>query len=382
MPARPLKLDLYAQQTAQQHENERPPIGQQVDQTRVWWKSLRVPIDRGVGCIPPEALLWQDVSLLGLKPGCLGQAMDARSLVFLDTETTGLGAGGMVFLVGLAYFEGDSLVIEQLLGLDFPGEAGVLDALAKRLAGSEAVVTFNGATFDLPMLKSRAVLARQSIPYPQLQIDLYQLARRIFSKRLPRMGQQALEENVLGYRREGDLAGSEIPGRYFRFLKERDQSLLEDILRHNALDVQNMVSLAAVLCGMLADPLGACTHPEDIYCIARLYQRAGDKQKARALYAAVQDGLDGAAREALALMFRREKRYEDAFLAWQDMASAGQGGAGPYVEMAKYWEHRERNYGKALACAQKALACANAMEREDILWRIARLQQKEAKTCP
>ena len=159
-----------------------------------------------------------------------------EEICFLDTETTGLshGAGTVAFLVGVGYFEEDAFVVRQYLMRDYDEEAFVLSRVSEDMQRSKLLCTFNGQTFDLPLLEVRYTMQRMREQYVHRpHVDLLPASRRVWKLRLRRCNLTALEEAVLGIAREDDLAGALVPERYFSFLKTKDFSLLEDILDHN-----------------------------------------------------------------------------------------------------------------------------------------------------
>jgi hypothetical protein len=175
-------------------------------------------------------------------------------MVFLDTETTGLsgGAGTLPFLVGVGYLHEGAFVVEQVF-LDHPrDEPAMVAHLARTLARFEQAVTYNGRAFDLPLMQNRFVLQRT--PWPGLgeMLDLLPGTRRLHRRHLDDRSLGSVERNLLGFAREGDVPGSEIPGIYHRFLLTRRSDGVAEVLRHNLWDVLAM----AALIGFQADLLG------------------------------------------------------------------------------------------------------------------------------
>ncbi len=165
---------------------------------------------------------------------------DASRLVFLDTETTGLagGTGTCAFLVGIGNVEGMKFVVRQFFLRDYPEEKAMLEALAEALEPCQGIVTFNGKTFDVPLLETRYALARMKSPLDRLiHFDALHPARRLWKLRLESCKLTDLEEAILGISREGDVPGSEIPAIYFDYLRTGDARGLQPVFYHNALDV-------------------------------------------------------------------------------------------------------------------------------------------------
>ena len=184
--------------------------------------------------------------LVDLPPGC-----------YFDTETTGLstGAGTVVFLAGLGHVEGDQLVVRQLLLPDYPHEAALLRLVCDELAELPRVVTYNGRGFDLPLLITRLTvhrLFRELAALPELHDDLLPVARRLYRRPLGGARLADVEFGVLGVIRNSDCPGSEVPSRYFGYLRGGSPDLLTDVLDHNLQDIVSLALLEAEIVRMRA----------------------------------------------------------------------------------------------------------------------------------
>ena len=160
------------------------------------------PMPEGLYAPAPEALR---------RMGWNGRPFDIEKCLFLDTETTGLsgGAGTVAFLVGIGYAEGDDFVVEQYLMKDYADEADMLDQLARRMERFDAVCTFNGRNFDLPLLQTRFTMCRMRDRWREMeQLDLLYPSRRTWKKRIGSCRLSRVEELILNQPREGDLPGS------------------------------------------------------------------------------------------------------------------------------------------------------------------------------
>ncbi|MCA1569668.1 MAG: ribonuclease H-like domain-containing protein [Chloroflexi bacterium] len=176
---------------------------------------------------------------------------------YFDTETTGLstGAGTVIFLAGVARLSGGRIRVSQYLLPDYPYEPPLLRALAADLAASPRIVTYNGRTFDLPMLAARLTfhgLFRDQATLPGIHDDLLPDARRLFRRPLGRARLADVESGVLGVRRASDCPGSEVPARYFGYLRGGSPDILAEVLDHNFQDVVSLVLLEAELCRLRA----------------------------------------------------------------------------------------------------------------------------------
>lgn len=182
----------------------------------------------------------------------LGLACRPTDLLFLDTETTGLagGTGTLAFLTGLGFLEGGQLLLRQFLIIRPGAEAQMLARLASACPDRSVLASYNGKSFDLPLLATRFRLARLPDPYAgRGHADLLHAARRVLRGRVPDFRLKTLEERILGHRREGDLPGSEAPAAWRALVREGRRDLMRDVLRHNREDIVSMVALLAHLAG-------------------------------------------------------------------------------------------------------------------------------------
>ena len=282
---------------------------------------------------------------------------DPRDLLFIDTETTGLGgAGTMVFLAGAARFTGDELRLRQYL-LPAPAmEIGILGALADEIAEAGALVSYNGKSFDIPALESRYILSRQR---PRLRdlphLDLLHPNRRLLRGTLSSHRLVHLETQVLGFEREDDCPSAEVPARYLAFQRSGDPTPIRPVLRHNAWDILSLVALTAHLAGACAGDAGPLQ-------AARAAEYAGDLEAAAARYeAAIAERGRRANRleaiERAAECYRRLGRHADAARLWRSFLSEPRARRlRPYVELAKIAEHRDRDPEAALRLVDDAIA--------------------------
>ena len=295
--------------------------------------------------------------------------LDPRRILYLDTETTGLGGSGTVaFLVGMGYLTDSGFEVHQFLMRDYPEEPFLLKHVAAGLGKFDVLCTFNGTTFDVPLLESRFLMNRMDrdclteLPH----LDLLHMCRRLWKLRLGRCNLGRLEEVILGKPRQDDLPGSEVPQRYFTYLKTKQISLLEDVLKHNAQDI-------ASLCVLLNHMADLYLHPEkirfseDVYSMGRALERIRRTEEARHCYRLARQGkMGGFAGTALAMSYRRSGEKEAAAGVWREMIRERRGGITPYVELAKYEEHIRRDYAVALDLTERALALASEpVLRED-----------------
>ena len=272
---------------------------------------------------------------------------DFRRVLFLDTETSGLagGAGTIVFLTGVGGFEGDHYVVRQYFARNPAEEPAYLPHLAEQLARAEGVVTFNGKAFDMPLLRSRFILAGVSAAIERLpHLDLLHPARRLWRARLGACNFGHLEAHILGHRRASlDAPSWLIPSLWFRFARgEGDANDMARILYHNLEDVLSMAPLAHALCAVYDGELEP--HPGDALSLARSYAGQGMLAEAERMYRhALEQPLGHSQRisamKELAATLKRQQRRPEAALWWEKLAEMNLvGDVEPLVELAKYHE--------------------------------------------
>ncbi|MGI6239355.1 MAG: ribonuclease H-like domain-containing protein [Christensenellales bacterium] len=341
----------------------------------------QVPAPDSLYALAPEALR---------RIGWSGKPFDIERCLFLDTETTGLsgGAGTVAFLVGLGTIERGVMTIEQLFMRDYSDEAELLAQLSMRMKDRDCVVTFNGRSFDLPLLRARFTLNRMR-EFPELfDLDLLHPARRAWKLRIESCRLSNIEEQILGIARVDDLPGAEVPARYFDFLKTGDMGLIDDVLRHNKQDIATLAQLLAALAGVYRHPEQQA-HALDLFSLGKALERQGESAQARELYrlsavppragALPSHRAEDVAGQANWRLFRLCLRARDvsaAISTLEQMIARGQMGVHPHIELAKIYEHRVKNYRRALdhtACALRD--CAPA-QLDALEWRKARIMRK------
>lgn len=296
-----------------------------------------------------------------------------RPFVCLDTETTGLatGAGTVVFLVGLGRWDGARFQVTQLFLPDHADEGALLTVLASELPPGAWLVSYNGRSFDWPLLEARYRLHRRVPPGLAGHLDLLPIARLLFRHRLPDARLGTVEAAVCGVERVDDLPGALVPERYLAFLRHGDPGYLRAVALHNEQDVRSLARLLGHLAEALADPAGrARTEPGDVGRLARAYARARRDEEALACFDQARAGL--AARITLPLdtarlrerawlgrerarLLRRMGRVDEALATWREVAAVGgRAGARAWIEVAKLLEHRVHDPVAALAAVDRA----------------------------
>ncbi|NLW21499.1 MAG: ribonuclease H-like domain-containing protein [Clostridiales bacterium] len=304
----------------------------------------------------PEALDAQ--TLNSLSAGRLRQPLAPERLLFLDTETTGLsrGAGTLAFLIGYGQFVGHQLRITQVLMRDYPQEPQLLEDLMNRVAASHLLLTYNGSSFDLPLLTSRLTMNRQRLGLDgQPHLDLLHAARRVYKLRLGRCPLTRLEEAVFGFSRENDLPGAQVPERYFSYLKTQDEGLLRDVLDHNRQDILTLALLFLRLATLHAQPETA-THQQDLFSLGCAFERGGDAQRAMTCYrACTERDVREMARLRMAELYRRQRQDEQAASLYESLHLQGSLSPQVYISLAKIYEHRFRDPARALEITRQGM---------------------------
>ena len=287
-------------------------------------------------------------------------------MLFIDTETTGLagGTGTYAFLVGVGTIELDHVRVRQFLLPDFAGEWLMLEELTRMLEASEATISFNGKSFDLPLLRTRFVL-NSMVPVLEdmHHIDLLHAARRIWRRRLPACDLQSLERHILGEERVGDIPGSLIPQLYFEFIRKRQALLLRDVLEHNFHDIVHLARLAVVMSAIAEAPHQHLSEPEDLYSVARYFHYAGHFPEAADLIRTLLETPEDLAAPMLdrltlmlAMTLKKMGEWEEVGQFFLSLRERGMRHPVFIEEYAKYLEHRRKDYREALLVVGEGLS--------------------------
>lgn len=327
------------------------------------------------------------------------KGLDLTKTVFLDTETTGLagGSGTYPFLVGVGYFESDRFVLEQFFMRDYGEEKALLSDLAELLEGFSHIVTYNGKGYDLPILKTRYILNRikSSLEF-EAHLDLLFPARRIWKQRVKDCSLSNLENRILGVERVLDIPSYLIPQAYFDFLRTGEKEKIHLILEHNACDIVSLAALLSYLCLLLESPdRMEQIHPEDLFSLGRQFFHTGHWDKAswcleKSAAKALSDELYLHNCLLLGKLYKRTGAWEKAEQIWHQTIKEHQHFClEPYLELAKFYEHRLREYGKALLLVERAIGNLDASilsqggrtPEQDLYYRRARLKRKMGRAA-
>ena len=296
---------------------------------------------------------------------------DPARWLFLDTETTGLagGTGTYPFLVGIAWWDAGGLQVEQFFMRDFSEEHSLLHELAARLAERPVLVTFNGKSFDWPLLENRFTMTR-SISTPQLaaHLDLLHPARALWKLRLGSVRLVELERHVLdaprlGWHREDDVASSLIPQYYFDYLRGGSSKPLVGVVRHNQMDLRGLAALFGKINTLLASREADREDVDslDLFGLSRFFERRGESDRAQAACTQALDlGLPAEfrprARRELALLAKRRGDHEAAATLWNELVADPQDGVLACEQLAIHYERRAKDPIRAEEFARLGLA--------------------------
>lgn len=332
----------------------------------------RFTADRPHGRWPLGDLLQRPPDILArlLDPPEQAPALDPRQIVFLDTETTGLagGTGTYAFLVGIGFFsDSRTFTIRQYFMRDYDEEPAQMSALIEALEPFGALGSFNGRSFDVPILETRLALQRLPSRLSRLpHMDLLRPARRFWRRVLMSCALSSLERAILAVRRSGaDVPSWMIPDLYFHYLQTGEASPLAGVFYHNQQDILSMVTLANHLCRLLENPAETGRHPLELAAVARWHEKHGDMEQAIALYKEAlvhplpPDEYTRLLRRLSALLVRAH-RHEEALELWQALMAAGEveEAVEILVDLAKYHEWQTRDIARALEATEQAIATA------------------------
>ncbi|MFQ5912229.1 MAG: ribonuclease H-like domain-containing protein [Nitrospinota bacterium] len=294
-------------------------------------------IENGVA----EALIF-----FGYKAG-----QDVSSSVFMDTETTGLsgGTGTLVFLLGLGRFMAKGLQLAQYFLTSFKGESALLEQAREFIKDAQTLITYNGKSFDHPLLAARYRLAGMKDPLAPLEhLDLLHPTRRAFGERWPDCRFQTVEERLIVFKRVGDIPGSKAPETWFDWVRHGITANLPGVVRHNRWDLVSLAVLLPALRRCYEDPVG---RNANILACARHYRSQLNEAEAYNYLLANRPHLDHNALLELARLGRRRGEWALSVEIWRDLATEGNLEA--LERLAKYYEHVARDFSLALKFTRK-----------------------------
>jgi len=320
-----------------------------------------------------------------LVPSAPEVVADPERWLFLDTETTGLagGSGTYAFLVGIAWWEGGGLEIEQFFMREYSEERSLLFALAERIAERPVLVTFNGKSFDWPLLETRYRMSRKlPPPFPRAHLDFLHPARTLWRLRLRSVRLSELERHVLGRERGVDLLSGLIPQIYFDYLRGGPHDRLVPVFHHNQMDLRGLAALSSRILSLFSDAENLGQDGLELFGVSRVCEKRGENTRARKLYeksiaSVLPSETDRAARRSLARLAKREGDFNLACNLWEGALGNSRHGYEAYEQLAIYYEHKARNPERARQVVRRAI---DELRRANQIGDIAPSAYREIKT--
>ena len=297
------------------------------------------------------------------------EQLELGRALYLDTETTGLagGTGTYIFMLGLGWVEEKNFVVEQLFLRDFSEEAALLYQAGKIASRFDVLVSFNGKRYDMPLLDTRLVMNRlEGNLSERPHLDLLYPARMLYGGTFDNCRLQTLEKELMGQFRHGDIPGAEIPKLYFEYLTGGDVGSLVPVFEHNLLDVVTLLTLTAHFLHLCQRPE---LDPRALAGLGRLHHRRGNREQALELLEQARTRRAATYRDLrdLGFLYKKTSDHRKALEVWKALISRQKRAshelgfdATPYVEAAKHYEHRARDFARALEFTTTALEQASS----------------------
>ena len=326
----------------------------------------RLPLSGEHGSVPLQTLRGRP-----RLPGDTGS--DRLRQVYIDTETTGLsgGSGTLAFLIGIAVVDERAIAVTQFLLTRFAAEAVLLKAFAEALSPDDRLVSYNGKSYDLPLLVSRFRMQGMAQPFDDLpHLDLLHPVRRLFGQRWADCRLLSLEQRLLGFRRVDDLPGSEAPAAWFSYLRFGQAGQLIRVVEHNRQDIISLAVAHSTLAQAIAQPRA---FDLDLHALARWLAEYSE-DGARELLQSHAGELCDNGRRLLARLLRRGGDWQRAVAIWEYLAA---GGCDDSLErLAKYHEHVSKDLAAARRCCDRLPGdAAHEQRRKRISAKLARKSQ-------
>ena len=298
-----------------------------------------------------------------LLPDMPESACDPGQWLFLDTETTGLagGTGTYAFLIGIGWWESGRFIVEQYFMRDHSEEPSLLYGLLDRMKRRPVLVTYNGKSFDWPLLQTRYRMTRVGkIWEPKAHLDLLYPARRIWRLRLKSVALTQLETHVLRFNRGRDIPSETIPQLYFDFLRGASPEGIAEVFHHNQMDLCGLAFLAQHILRILEDPENSGCGSTELFGISRLMQQRGEPEYAERIYGmAVDGGLPESAEQIafreLAIAAKRRRDFQLSNANWEKLLGDTTEGFRAYEQLAIYYEHHANTPQRAALLSREAL---------------------------
>lgn len=365
------------------------------DEARCWIRTTTFPIEAKHGIYPFHAFndsvrQWNETEI---EHPLSADGLNPEELLFFDTETTGLGhgVGNTIFLIGCGWVMKDQVVIKQYFLPSPSDEVALYQAFLADVKELKNLVTYNGKAFDWPQIKTRHTFLRDAVPkLPSFgHFDLLHASRRLWKGTLESNRLAIVERDILQIERSGDTPGHLVPIYYFEYVKQQNPEIVRGILDHNLYDILSLISLYTHLSKLIMGEKHASG--KEKYEIGRWHAYVGNEETAMACFSEVAENetdMSLMAKKRMAELYKKQQNYELALGLWEELnETSAAKSAEIFTEMAKVYEHRHKDYQKALYYAKQARQVEKSRKRltgksereRDSVKRIERLETKMDK---
>jgi uncharacterized protein YprB with RNaseH-like and TPR domain len=325
------------------------------------------------------------------------EELDLSTALFFDLETTGLsgGTGTIPFNIGLGYYREDKFWVSQYFLGELASESRMIEELSEFLADMDfkSIVTFNGKTYDVPLLETRFILQRKPFRLNGLpHLDFLFPARSLWQHKVENCRLSYLAREVLNTGRDEDIPSAEVPWRYFQYLQTGNFELIEPVLYHNAEDILSLLGLVILGASIFEEDPESCSADHmDFFGAGKVLERAGQTEKAadffqRALNGSLTEEVGLSTRRRLASQYKRAAHWDKAVSLWTEMAGSQAASSDLLYslrELSMYFEHRAKEYQQAHKYAEEGYVVSMGFSEyylKDFSHRKDRLKQKIKKT--
>jgi len=322
--------------------------------------------------------------------------LDLSTALFIDLETTGLsgGSGVIPFLVGMGYYRDDRFYVAQYFLGELAEEERMIQELGRFFSemNFQSVVTYNGKSFDIPILETRFILSRQPFLLSELpHLDFLYSARSLWRHKYENCRLYHLAREVVEADRSEDIPSAEIPMRYFQYLNTGNFELIEPILYHNQEDILSLLGVV-IVGSLIFSEKGekGFVDAMDLYGAAKIMENVGDIEKSvqyykRALNGKLSDEISLLAKKRLSYYFKKKQDWKKALLLWKEIASSNVTSINQlfsFRELAMYLEHKEKKYEEAKKIAEEGFVLSlnlSSSYEKDFAHRLERLKRRIKK---
>lgn len=329
-----------------------------------------------------EKCLISELELSGIAKYVKNESIEDFNLdnfIFLDTETTGLsyGTGTFAFLIGLGRYANNTFRLTQLFMQNPSSESAQLYFLEEYLASCKSIVSYNGKSFDIPLLTTRYLYNQFPVPFNDLvHIDLLHISRKLWRNRVQTCALGNIEDSILGFERTSDdIPGWQIPQIYNDYLITHDPTEIQRVIYHNAMDIVSLAALFSHISALLwTAENDENNNIDELIPIGRIYEEIDELETAKRLYWIGIDLHQNNNRKILsneyieaawrlATIYKRDGEFQVAIDLWERACNLGH--IQSFVELAKYYEHKQKDYQKALQEINSGLALIKLLVSKD-----------------